>query len=301
MFAIVVAEGGGPAWRRAFAHREVEIGSHPRCDVVLPHAQVAAFHARLVARDGKYILVDLEGQGTFVRGKPVANPVVIREHDPITIGPYALHVVTLDYETVDGARVIARDATEQQLLDAIARGDDASRGVYADWLEERGDPARAEFLRVQQALVACAPEGEAFAPLADRLRELASTIDVAWRSRVARPPIEGCPVAFEVACPRRWSALAPTATEGVRYCGACRQEVHYCATIDEARALAASGQCVAIDIASPRWDGDLAEPFGERVCAACDLDVGTGLRDCPRCGHALPAGSDAMVFVGRMA
>jgi uncharacterized protein (TIGR02996 family) len=28
---------------------------------------------------------------------------------------------------------------EQDLLDAIARGDDSSRAVYADWLEERGE------------------------------------------------------------------------------------------------------------------------------------------------------------------
>lgn len=299
MFAIVVQEGDRPAWRKAFARRDIEIGSHPRCDVVLPDPRVSAFHARVVARDGRYILVDLQSAGTSVRGKRVANPVVVREHDPIAIGPYALHVVTLDYETVDGARVVARDATEHALLDAIGRGDEASRTVYADWLEERGEPARAEFIRVQQALVACAPEAEAFTPLADRLRELASTLDVAWRSRLARPVIEGCPVAFELRCPRRWSALAPTPAEGVRYCGACRQDVHYCATIDEARAHAANGQCVAIDIASPRWDGDLAPPFGERVCTACDLDVGDGLGACPRCGHALAIGE--MVVVGRMA
>jgi uncharacterized protein (TIGR02996 family) len=44
---------------------------------------------------------------------------------------------------------------ETALLDAIraAPDDDAPRLVYADWLEENGQPERAEFIRVQCALV----------------------------------------------------------------------------------------------------------------------------------------------------
>jgi uncharacterized protein (TIGR02996 family) len=42
-------------------------------------------------------------------------------------------------------------ATEQELLAAIwARPlEDAPRLIYADWLDERGDAPRAEFVRVQ--------------------------------------------------------------------------------------------------------------------------------------------------------
>lgn len=39
------------------------------------------------------------------------------------------------------------DATERALIAAIARGDRASRAVYADWLETRGDHRGAAFLR----------------------------------------------------------------------------------------------------------------------------------------------------------
>src|SRR5262249_53807530 len=44
--------------------------------------------------------------------------------------------------------------TDDALLRAVlaAPDDDAPRLVYADWLEERGDPARAAFIRVQVEL-----------------------------------------------------------------------------------------------------------------------------------------------------
>ncbi len=40
---------------------------------------------------------------------------------------------------------------QKALLAAIlaARDEDTPRVVYADWLDENGDPARAEFIRVQ--------------------------------------------------------------------------------------------------------------------------------------------------------
>src|SRR4051794_512751 len=49
---------------------------------------------------------------------------------------------------------------ERGLLDAIAAhpDDDHDRRVYADWLEDHGDAARAEFVRIQLAL-ARLPEG----------------------------------------------------------------------------------------------------------------------------------------------
>lgn len=86
--------------------------------------------------------------------------------------------------------------TEATLLAAIARHDEASRLVYADWLEGRGDATRAEFLRLQQALVGGVPADDAgkalFKKRTERLRWLAEQIDPAWRLRVARPAVENC-------------------------------------------------------------------------------------------------------------
>jgi uncharacterized protein (TIGR02996 family) len=46
---------------------------------------------------------------------------------------------------------------EQAFLAAIdeAPDEDTSRLVYADWLEENGQPARAEFLRLQCRMARC--------------------------------------------------------------------------------------------------------------------------------------------------
>jgi uncharacterized protein (TIGR02996 family) len=61
--------------------------------------------------------------------------------------------------------------------------DDTPRLVYADWLEETGDPAaaaRAEFIRVQYALEGLAP-GDARRPqLEERERDLRAAYEAAW-------------------------------------------------------------------------------------------------------------------------
>ena len=50
--------------------------------------------------------------------------------------------------------------TEEGLLGAIAKDPDNShRLVYADWLEENGDPQRAEFFRLQLHLARLARQG----------------------------------------------------------------------------------------------------------------------------------------------
>jgi uncharacterized protein (TIGR02996 family) len=53
--------------------------------------------------------------------------------------------------------------------------DEASRLVYADWLEERNDP-RAEYLRLEVQLEKITP----------RIRDLVGTLDGAWLNEVTR-------------------------------------------------------------------------------------------------------------------
>lgn len=155
------------------------------------------------------------------------------------------------------------DDTEQALLAAIARHDEASRLVYADWLEGRGDAARAEFLRLQQVLVGPAPLDDAgralFKRRTDRLRALADTLDVAWRRQVARPLVENCDAHFDFACPMEWGQLAATKDPNVRACNLCEEPVYYCTSIGEARAHAVQKRCVAIDITVERRPHDLVQ------------------------------------------
>ena len=58
--------------------------------------------------------------------------------------------------------------------------------------------------------------------------------------------VSNCPLDFAFECPRRWLELRPTTQPAVRFCEACRREVHLCSTEDEALAHAEQGHCVAI-------------------------------------------------------
>src|SRR3712207_3150772 len=62
------------------------------------------------------------------------------------------------------------DALLRAILDSPE--DDAPRLVYADWLEEQGDPERAEFIRLQVALAALQPADPGAAELRRRCNEL---------------------------------------------------------------------------------------------------------------------------------
>ncbi len=130
------------------------------------------------------------------------------------------------------------DPVERTLLATLRAepADRATREVYADWLEQHGHGARASFLRLDAA----EPPDDA------ALAAVATPVDADWRAITSRAPIAKC-VTFTFACPRRWDALAPTATDGVRHCAGCDRPVYFCATIDEARAHGAARECVAID------------------------------------------------------
>jgi uncharacterized protein (TIGR02996 family) len=78
--------------------------------------------------------------------------------------------------------------TEHDFLLAIAAGDNDIRPVYADWLEERGDTMRADFLRVEESVHAMTFGDRAFDAALRRMRDLAGRVDPAWRTRVERPP-----------------------------------------------------------------------------------------------------------------
>ena len=70
---------------------------------------------------------------------------------------------------------------EEAFIQAIADkpADDTPRLIFADWLEERGDP-RAEFIRVQCALGQLSSEDSQRAELIGRQRELRRQHEPAW-------------------------------------------------------------------------------------------------------------------------
>jgi uncharacterized protein (TIGR02996 family) len=91
--------------------------------------------------------------------------------------------------------------------------DDLARLVYADWLEERGASARAEFIRIQVELAAQTATGPRRRALKDREARLEDEHHRLWRAGLPRLPgmswrafHRGFPADVEV---RRWREFAP--------------------------------------------------------------------------------------------
>jgi uncharacterized protein (TIGR02996 family) len=71
-------------------------------------------------------------------------------------------------------------------------GDDLPRLVYADWLDERGDP-RGEYLRIEMELAKEAKKPQADGTVTFQWVELPdSGLDPVWVTRVSRPPAGVC-------------------------------------------------------------------------------------------------------------
>lgn len=259
MFAVVVSSRSGPEQRFVFDKPEVTIGRVPGNDLVLPHTSVSRRHARLLVQDERFLLVDLRStNGTYVNGRRITTPIAVGEHDLITIGDLRISIEEEEGPTTEWFPAPPLDPVEERLIAAVAARDHASRVVYADWLEERGELARAEFLRIQDRLIGTSPDDPIFRIGRERLEELARGIELEWRFAVGRPAIEGC-LALQLRCPKEWGSLATTAREDVRFCEACERQVFYCDTLEQAQAYTRLGDCVAIDPALRRTRGDLED------------------------------------------
>ncbi|MBL8796587.1 MAG: TIGR02996 domain-containing protein [Planctomycetia bacterium] len=170
------------------------------------------------------------------------------------------------------------------ILTILSRpGDEQLRLVYADWLEERGD-ARAEFLRRESELNGVRREVEGLdrdfylkgitdsgmvsisqfmklrdteAALQQRLAELRLPLDPRWLTWIDRTRIENCLPRFDFQCPVQWDQLALTDNDRVRHCARCDRSVYFCESLDEARAHAAQGHCLAVASSLVRTDRDV--------------------------------------------
>lgn len=91
MFTLVIQEKNGPRRVESFDQNEVTIGRVQGNDIVLPKGNISKRHSRIVLRDGKFIIVDLKStNGTYVNGKRINSPQVLKDSDKIYIGDYTL-------------------------------------------------------------------------------------------------------------------------------------------------------------------------------------------------------------------
>src|SRR3990172_6078564 len=93
MFTVIITEKGGEQRRLDFDKPEVTIGRVQGNDIILPKGNVSKRHSRIVFKDCKFIIVDLKStNGTYVNGRKITSPLVIKESDKIYIGDFILSV-----------------------------------------------------------------------------------------------------------------------------------------------------------------------------------------------------------------
>jgi uncharacterized protein (TIGR02996 family) len=152
------------------------------------------------------------------------------------------------------------DMHEAFLRDILAHpNDETPRLIYADWLDEQGgaqDLARAALLRLEVTRAGLDEDDPRKTEIEGQIKQVRVEAGTDWLATLARAPIEAC-VRWEFRCPQQWEKLQLTSDARVRHCTACRKNVHYCTTINEAAAHAHRGNCVAVDAAVERQPGDL--------------------------------------------
>src|SRR5579884_2107840 len=95
MFTIIISEKGGAERRETFERNEINVGRVQGNDLMLPKGNVSKHHARLLLRDGRFIVTDLRStNGTYVNGRKISQATIVREGDKIYIGDFVLRLET---------------------------------------------------------------------------------------------------------------------------------------------------------------------------------------------------------------
>src|SRR5271155_3828129 len=104
MFAIIISEKGGAERKEAFDKNEINVGRVQGNDLMLPKGNVSKHHARLLFRDGRFIVTDLKStNGTYVNGRKISQATIVREGDKIYVGDFVLRLETGRAEAQEAA------------------------------------------------------------------------------------------------------------------------------------------------------------------------------------------------------
>jgi pilus assembly protein CpaF len=126
LFSIIISEKGGAERREAFDKNEINVGRVQGNDLMLPKGNVSKHHARLLFRDGRFIVTDLKStNGTYVNGRKIAQATIVREGDKIYIGDFVLRLET------NGATAAPEQAPsgEEESIRTIARDNQRPPGA----------------------------------------------------------------------------------------------------------------------------------------------------------------------------
>jgi pilus assembly protein CpaF len=93
VFAVVIHEKGGAERRETFETAELTVGRVQGNELMLPKGNVSKRHARLLYRDGRFIVTDLNStNGTYVNRRRITQATIVREGDRIYVGDFVLRI-----------------------------------------------------------------------------------------------------------------------------------------------------------------------------------------------------------------
>jgi pilus assembly protein CpaF len=104
VFAVVIHEKGGAERRENFETSELTVGRVQGNELMLPKGNVSKRHARLLYRDGRFIVTDLNStNGTYVNRRRITQATIVREGDRIYVGDFVLRIELPGAEGDQGA------------------------------------------------------------------------------------------------------------------------------------------------------------------------------------------------------
>lgn len=93
MISIQISDTSGAERHETFDRDEVSVGRVQGNDLMLPRGNVSKHHARLLHREGRFIITDLKStNGTYVNGRRIGQATIVREGDTIQIGDFVLRI-----------------------------------------------------------------------------------------------------------------------------------------------------------------------------------------------------------------
>lgn len=215
------------------------LGRAADCDICIKDNRISRRHAFLSRSGDAWTITDSgSASGTWV------NRQRVRSHQ---LAPGDVIVVGSVVVRFREAEPVSEE--ELAIVRSVKQGDEAARAVYGDWLESRGLPLSAQYVRAEDAYAHSKSEQHRA-----ELRALSSQVDARRRALVARTPVDAC---GSRDCPREWDKLELTPNARERSCPACRRVVTFCDDLREARQLALERQPVAIEPARERLPDDL--------------------------------------------
>lgn len=135
----MITEKGGKPRSEQFEQNELTIGRVQGNDIVLPKGNISKRHSRIVLRDGKFIIVDLKStNGTFVNGKRISSPQVLKDSDKIYIGDFTLQLEPKPGDKPASGKNGAAHDEAPPLDDEPAPGGDAAEKLFDDG-DDAGD------------------------------------------------------------------------------------------------------------------------------------------------------------------